>query len=979
MNQSPSPLEFGEYRLDSEVGQLWHGNHEVELQPRRLAVLRYLAERPGEIISKEELLQNVWEGTYVSRTTLKVCIRAIRAALGDDAQQPRYIETVGRDGYRFIGTETIPEEPPQPLSSGIVGREGELAQLHEALQKALGGTRQVVFVTGEAGVGKTTLVDQFLAQVQGLPSVWIGRGQCIEQYGEGEAYLPVLEALSQFSQAPGSKGSEGRERLPAILRRYAPTWLVQLPVLLNDTEQESLQRQVQGATRERMLREMAEALGIFSADHVLLLILEDLHWSDVSTLELLSYVAQRRQAAQLMVIGTYRPADIIVHGHPLREAIQELFAKEMATELPLELLTQESVTEYVSSRLGSEAGAAQLGQLIHQRTEGNALFMVNVVDQLVEQGVTNSTVPGSNLDRVEQAVEAIPSSLWQLIDKQLGRLSAEQQRTLEIASVVGTEFAAASVAAGLESHVDEADELCEELVSQGQFIEEVGFADWPDGTPSGVYRFRHSLYQNVLYDRISTVRKIRLHRAIGEREEAGYGKQAHEYAAALARHFEQGRDPERAWQYYKQAGEAAVRRSANQEAVGHFTKSIALLTSLPKTREQSQQELALQVAIGAPLVAMKGLAAPEVEQAYDRARELCTDQIETAQTFPILIGLHVFYTARGRLQVGAEFAEQSLRFAQKEQAPEFLLEAHTYMGNSLFWRGDILAARDHLEQAVPLYGLQHHDAHAFIYGQDPGVVANSELSWITWMLGYPDRSSRYSQEAMAIADSISHAHSSAFAASFAAWLCVFRGEWLDCQRWAERVEAIASEHSLPLWLGLGICQQGAAAVAQAQASKGLKQMYEGNTIYRSTGAELGLPWNLLTLADWCGKTQAVDEGNRVLEEAFLIAQQNGETLWAAELQRCKGELLLQSKDENLVSRRAEAEVCFQRAITIAQSQQAKAWELRAAMSLSRLWQQQGKTTEARDLLAPIYDWFTEGFETADLKEAQALLETLSDK
>ena len=315
-----------------------------------------------------------------------------------------------------------------------------------------------------------------------------------------------------------------------------------------------MQREVQGVTRERMLRELAEALETFTAESPLILVLEDLHWCDTSTLDLISYIAQRRQTAQLLILGTYRPADIIAREHPLRGTTQELLAKQLCKDVALELLTQDSVTECIERRFSGQVDAVQLGRTIHERTEGNALFMVNVVDHLMDQRGAGQLEGSQRKALTEEVVETIPTELQQLIDKQIRQLTEMPQRVLEVASVVGNEFSVASVATGLNEDAGEIEEVCEVLAERGQFVDEAGFVEWSDGTLSGQYRFRHALYQNVLYQRLGQARRVRLHRTIGEREARGYSEKVQDVAAELAVHFEYGRDISRAIRYRYIAG-----------------------------------------------------------------------------------------------------------------------------------------------------------------------------------------------------------------------------------------------------------------------------------------------------------------------------------------------------------------------------------------------------------------------------------------
>ena len=968
MRRTAGSIEFGEYRLDPQAGQLWRGKHTVELQARPFAVLQYLVQRPGAVITKEELLQGVWTDTYVTRTALKVCIRAIREALGDSVQQPRYVETVGREGYRFIGLQE--ESQPDGMQSSaatLVGRVSELSQLHARLKTVLSGTRQVVFITGEAGIGKTTLVDQFIAEVQTNQSVWIGRGQCVEQYGEGEAYLPFLEALGQlFDESRGA-------RLRAVLHQQAPTWLAQLPVFLSEVEREALQRQVQATTKERMLREMVAALDVLASDQPLLLIFEDLHWSDASTLELLSYVAQRRHPAQLMIVGTYRPTDIIVRQHALQEVIQELLAKGMCAEFPLELLTQEHVTEYVAEHLGVQLDTIHIGKLVHQRTEGNALFMVNVVEQLVEEVDADSAEVQAGLGSIEKVIHAIPSGLRQLIDKQMGRLSAPHKRLLEVASVVGSEFTSASVAAGLRRDIDEIDDWCEELASRGEFIEEIGFAEWPDGTLSGKYRFRHALYQNVLYEHIAQARRVRFHRTIGEREETGYDDHVGQQAAALARHFEQGRDWERAGQYYKQAGENAVSRHAPQEAVPHFHKALDLMAGQSATQELQQNrldEVFLQMELAKALSATQGYTAPEVERAYTRALELSQQCGETKQVFSILRGLGEFYDLRGDFEEADELCTRLLSIAEQQNNSGFLVEAHYLLGEIAWFRGDFLGSRTHFEHGLSLYNVEQHREHAFLYGQDPGVGSHADFALVQWALGYPEKAVGQIETALTLARSLSHPFSLAYALCFAALVYQFRREWQTVQEYVQEAVSVASEYGFRHWQMMATLIHSRILVEQGKVDDGMSQLMQNVAMYQDSGAEGGSSAFLAGLGELHIRSGRREEGLRTLEAGFEMDRRNGERYYKPELYRLKGECALESGEADTAAE------YFQSGLELARQQQAKSWELRLATSLSRLWLQQEKKTEAQELLTPVYDWFTEGFETADLQEAKALLDQI---
>jgi len=1039
-------LLFPPFRLDPVNERLWRETQEIPLRPKTFAVLRYLVGHPEQLVTKEELLSAVWPETYVSDVVPMGCIRDLRKILGDDAKEPRFIQTVHRRGYRFIAPltaappvqssrfkvpsfKTDPAPNTQHPTPNLVGREAELSQLHRWLDKALEGERQIVFVTGEPGIGKTTLMEAFLADVGAhcdapgaRGEAWLGRGQCIEHHGAGEAYMPVLEALGRLCREP-----EG-ERLIELLGQYAPTWLVQMPALLSSADLEALQHKVMGATRERMLREMAEAVEALTAERPLVLRLEDLHWSDVSTLDLLSVLARRQEQARLLVIGTYRPVEMLGQEHPLRMMTQELQMHRQCEELPLGLLSEAAVAEYLAMRfraapsplagegrgekktVPSVASLRELARVIHQRTDGNPLFMVNVVDYLLARGLLVKGEGRWELKGEIKDVEGgVPKSIRQMIEKQIERLSSADRRLLEVASVAGAEFSAAAVAAGLETTVGAVEEQCAELTRREQFLQARGTEEWPDGIVAARYGFIHALYQNVLYERVTVGQRINLHRRIAEREEQAYGSRAREIAAELAMHFERGRDYLRAIRYLQQVAENATRRSAHVEAITHLTAALELLKTLPDTPERTQQELTLQIALGVPLMATKGQAAPEVGRAYTRARELCQQVRETPQLFPVLRGLWAFYMQRAEHQTAHELGQQLLRLAQRAQDPALLLESHRALGSNLFWLGEFALARAHLEQSLAFYNSQPHHSQGFLYGFDPRVACFSYGSWLLWLLGYPDQALQQSQAALTLAQELSHPLSLAYARTFAAEFHRFRRQVQATREHAEAVITLSREQGFSLFLAEGAMLQGWALAEQGRGEEGVTQIRQVLTAQQAAGSKMGGPADLAILAEAYGKVGRAEEGLAVLAEALATADKTGECLWEAEMYRLKGELTLQQfnvqgskfKTEDSLGSSVQrkqkakgkgqkskipdtqhptpstyAEACFLKAIEVARKQQAKSWELRAVMSLSRLWQRQSKKSEAHRMLSNIYGWFTEGFDTKDLLEAKALLEEL---
>ena len=990
---------FNPFRLDLVNECLWRGSKAIKLRPKAFAVLNYLLGHPGQLVTKEELLNSIWPQTFVSDAVLKVTIRQLREALNDDPKSPRFIETAHRRGYRFIGrltesekitadqsgrTRTTPfsSRPKEDLSWGFVGRDEALTRMQEWLQKMLSGERQIIFVTGEAGIGKTALVDTFACSIASDQRIRIGRGQCLEQYGTGEAYLPVLEAIGRLCRE--------QPHVVDVLHAHAPMWLLQMPSLVSDSDRDLLNRGVLGATRERMLREMGETLEALTAEMPLVLILEDLHWSDYSTLDLISYLARQRASAHLMLIGTYRTVELIVSGHPLKSVKQELLAKQQCDELPLEYLNEDAVGKYLAIRFPGNRFPAGLARLIHERTEGNPLFMVNAVDFLVTEGLIVEHQHGAELVVEIGKVEVgVPDSIKQMIEKQLNHLDADKRRTLEAASVAGAEFPTVAVAAGLGEDRTLVEARCDELVSQHQFIQDRGVQTMPNGEASTRYGFIHALYQNVLYERMSESRRVQLHRRIGERGEDIYGENAREIAAELAMHFDRGRDYERAAKHFQQAANNAIRRFAYREAVGLARRGLELLRQLPNTAKRAEQELLMQLTLGVPLIATEGYAAPDVGNVYLKARELCQELGGTADVSEVLWGLRTYHTLRAEFATARQIAEEFLRLAERLSYPGLAMRGHWAMEIIFLHLGEFTLALDHYEKALSFYDPDHHVDDAFLYVQNPGVAMRCFAAWSLWFLGQPDQAVQRIHEAVDLARELSEPHGLAQALFFAAGLHQLRRETRKAQEDAEAAIAVSREHGLSLYQAMSTATRGWALIMQGQREEGMEQMGEGLAAHRLTGAEVILPHFLALLVEAFAKAGQVEEGLRVLDEALAVIHRNGERYYLAEMYRIKGELLLLQAAERGRSQAAagaqavidvttpQAEECFHQSIKIARQQKAKSWELRAVMSLARLYQDQNKRAEAHRLLKRIYSNFTEGFDTADLREAKSLLDELS--
>lgn len=953
-------------RLDVANERAWCGERLLDLTPKTFAILRHMVEHPDRLLTKDDLLAAVWGDTVVSEAALTSCIRDVRRALADSSREPRYIETVHRRGFRFIGPVAAPPAampPDAPLHDApIVGRAAELVRLHALFASAHAGRRRLAFVTGEAGIGKTTLVDAFLAGLAAADGTRIGRGQCIEHYGPGEPFLPVLEALTRLARAAGG------DLVVRALRQYAPSWLVQLPALLADDEVEAVQRRAQGATSDRSLRELCEALEAIGAVTPLVLVLEDLHWSDAATVDLLAVLARRRDAARLLVVGTYRPADAADRAHPLKSLAQELQAHGDCDVVALDLLGEDAVGDYVARRLAAPACATDLARLLHRNTGGNPLFLTAVVDDLIARGdlaeVDGRWTMSVPIDAVASDV---PASLWQLIDSQIDRLAPEAQAVLAVASLAGAEFSSAVAEAdGVEPRAAEA--CCAALARHGRFLRSLGAAEWPDGTVAGRYGFIHAFHRTVLASRVALGHRVGLHCRLGARLERAYGPRADEIAGELAMHFDAGRDLERALRYRVQAADNALRHYGHREAAQHARRAVELLETMPESTERLRQELVIQTMLGNSLIA-RDWADPRIATALGRAREVCEELGVTVEMSPILVGLFGYYITRGELAVARDLAAQIVTLAATTDDSALRLAAHNAAGMVAFYAGELETAVAESERGIACYDpAVHHPARSRVFRgrQVVGVSCLVHAAFAQWALGAVDRGVARMQDAVAAARASDHPLTLAFVCHFAgAFFAVLRDvEAADAL--GEEGIALSTEHGFELYASMAPFHRGWQRRDPDEIARGI-------AAYRAAGSGFGLPTHLALLAATYQEAGRMDDGLAVVADGLALSRETGMHYWDAELERLHGELVLRR------GAAGEAAAAFERALTVARRQRARSLELRAATSLARLRQEQDRRDEARALLEPVYASFSEGGATADLRDAQRLLETLGGR
>ena len=1011
MDSHAAVYTFGPFRLVVDQRELWKDDVLLQVRALPLALLTYLVQHPEQVLSGEDLRHAVWGGTRVGREALRGCVRELRQVLGDAAATPRYVQTVGRQGYCFIGFRLspplltppsearapVPVSPtPAPLArrsslpAPFVGRERELSELHRGWAQAQDGRRQVILVSGEPGIGKTTLIEQFvqtLTSPSAPAALWVGHGQCVEAYGAGEAYLPLLEALGRLGR------EAGRGALSAVLHRHAPTWLTQLPTLVEPAVRAELHRQGAGATPERMLRELCDALEVLTAEHPLLLVLEDLQWSDTGTLAWLAAVARRPDPARLMVLGAYRPLEVLLRRHPLRGVVQELRTHRLCREVRLELWSAAEVDHYVHHRVARRRVAAELGRRLYERTEGHPLFVVASLEALLAQGGLGPRgVGGGRTGELAALAEQVPEDLQHFLTHQLESVAAEDRQLLEVASVSGLTFTTAEVAAGCHEALASSESRCAQLARRGQFLVEAGVAEWPDGTLTLRYRFRHALYQQVVLAQLGRGQQVRLHRLIGERKEAGYGEQGGEIAGELARHFTQGRDYRRAVHYRQLAAEQAWQRSGLREAMTHCEQGLTLLGHLPDTPERARQELALRRLLASAQLAVLGVAAEALGQNLERARRVGQEVEEREALLPVLVDLSRFYLWRAESVAAAALAEQERALLARVEEPALALQLLIPLGSFDLMRGAPQPALAQYERAVSLFDPHQHATLWHALSVDPLTLALLHGSLSAWLAGRPEQARSWLHRGLARAEEVGHPPTLGYAVSVGAlvWRCL--GEPQEAWHLAQRSVGVGREHGFALYTRMGEVLQSWGKGQPSELEAGLPALAQALAAYRATGARLFVPFCLAALAEGYLAVGRIAQGVAVVTEALELTETTLDRFWHAELYRLHGELVRRSS-EPAKKRRGDkaslallrrgpsvfssAEACFAQALAVARQQGAHALELRAGMSLSRLWQHQGKRAEARQLLAEIYGWFTEGFDTKDLQEAKALLAELS--
>jgi DNA-binding winged helix-turn-helix (wHTH) protein/predicted ATPase len=905
-------IVFGPYCLDPANALLLYGAEPVGLTPKAFDVLHHLASRPDRLVTKNDLMNAIWPDVIVSDASIKVCVREIRQALADDIKSPKYIETVHRRGYRFIGRNVRAKGAAAPSSvsicaeaevqaPAIVGRVGELRKLHEGFNRAAQGHRQCMFITGAPGSGKTALAQSFIEgfassnKTQRRPLILLGH--CFEQFGASEPYLPIWESLVRASSEQQSRAIDSilAARTAAYTHSASPS------AMPSHTGSGSAGEQSQSS--HRMLSEIADALESLAETTPVVLLLEDVHWADYSTLDLISALARRRTPAQLMIVASYRPAEIAAEDHPLRSIVENLVAARFACELPLVHLDARQVAQYLSLRVSRHELPENFAVRLRHRTGGHPLFLVHLVNDLIDQGVLTQigdtwllSGDGDSNGWLAVLETQVPDSVRAMIDSQLDRLSRDEHLVLEGSAVAGVEFSAAAAAAAIGQDIVHVESICDDLARRHQFLESRGIDEWPDGTIATHYRFSHELCHNVVYKRLTGARRARLHRTLGQRLEPAWGDRAPEDAANLSVHFEEGRDWLRALVHLRRAADAATRQYAHREALQYLRRAHAACQRLPE-EHRAQHELPVLMLLGVNLQVIQGCATPEVESIFARATALCELAGDIASTFPVLWGIWVFHKVRSDLVHGEQLARRLLAMAETSGDRSHLLQAHQAMCVTSLCLGRFPDSHHHMEQAAALYDPGHHPDNTRRYGQDPGVSCFAFGAVALQLMNRVEEAKGASERALELARQLSQPTTLALALHFAAMLEQCRGNAAATERYAQESMDLSHNEGFSFWLAGSRILRGWAWAAQGGAEVSIAEIRRGIEAWLATGSRTYITYYQGLLADALLRHKQPIEAIATLDEAIQEASTLPEHLYERELRQLRERAAQVSKKE----------------------------------------------------------------------------------
>jgi predicted ATPase len=895
----------------------------------------------------------------------------------------------------------------------FVGRKSELGRLDYLLQETYKGKGQICFVSGEAGTGKTALVDAFIQQAQSTHKhLILGLGNCNAQTGFGDPFLPFKEVIGMLTGGGGIAEKrhpftdENENRIgrflstsaqilidfgPDLIGTFVPgaglvaklgKSVAEKGGLTKKLNEISKRKGIEGETgtnpvhQNQIFEQYTNFINAYSKLQPVVIILDDLHWADTPSINLLFHLSRRIEKKRVMIIGTFRPIEITLtrdgQAHPLEGVVTELKRYYGDFIIDLSGVDDSSELDLVNKLVDIDANVlgAKFRNTLHRQTNGNPLFVVELLKDMKESGALVKNSEGLWVQSPDLAWDRFPARVEGVIERRINRLSAQHRALLTIGCVEGEEFTAEVIAQAQTAEAKGIVHLLSNDLDKKHHLVNVRGVQRLGFQRLSMYQFQHNLFQKYLYNNLDKVERSYLHEDVGIILEALYGNQAATIAVKLARHFKNAGIYEKAVQYLYQAGTRALQLSAYHEAVTDFSEGLALLKNLPQNQESDQQELLLQLMLGQALIATEGYAAEKVEIAFKRAKEICERLGETPQMFPALWGLWSFYVVKGQYSDALMLAQNLLQLAESINDQDLRLFAHFAVGNTSFILGRLEEALDHLSWVEDHYEVATHSSLAVMYGQDPAVTALSWKSCAEWLMGYPDKAVETIEAAIKLARQLDHSFSLAYALYCATWLFQLRQESDSLQTYAQELIPLSKTYGFPFWISTGMIQQGWAIAQEGRLEEAISQMDEAIGLWRSIGAGIGEPYYLGILAEVQASNGQIEAGLALLENAKRIMTERDERWVAPILSLVEGEINLMGPTGGL----SQAEAHFQRAFEIAKELKMNSVALRSALRLGQLKQDQGIQEQERRDLVSVYESFSEGFDTPDLQNAKVLFQ-----
>ncbi len=961
LGNHPVQVRIGIHTGQVVVGEMggggWHEQLALGETPNIAARLQSLAQPDTVVISgaTAQLVEGLCEWQALGVQSLRGLSRpmAVYQVIRESGVRSRF-EVAVRQGL-----------------SPMVGREEAVGLLRNRWGKAKTGDGQVVLVTGEPGIGKSRLMQELKEQIPGEGGQEI-EFRCSAHF-QRSAFQPEIEYLQRQIQSRPEEtpyAADKLGRLEALLQAHpfpseevVPLFAALLSVPLADRYPEldlNSQRQKQ-RTQEALVGWLLQC----AVHHPLLVVWEDVQWADPSTLDLLQLLIDQVSTARILVVLVFRS-----------DFVPPWTMRSYITKVTLSRLGRAHVGQLIQNLAGEASLPREIVQQLADKTDGIPLFVEELTKMVLETNVavphTQPHVPPlSPRAQPGRLPLAIPATLQDSLRARLDRLGPAKE-IAQLGAALGRAFSHTLIQAVWSLDDQSLHDGLTHLVHM-DLISQKG------EPPHTRWVFKHALIQDAAYQSLLKSKRQQIHQDIAQVLEKRFPDIVHTQPELVAHHYTQAGAREEALDYWKRAGQRAFERSANVEAIEHLSQGLELLTALPEGTQRAGHELDFHTILGPGLIATKGYAAQEVKDTYIRAQELGHQMGGAGRAFSALRGLWGVHEMRGELHTARALGDQLLSMTHGLPDQASLIEVHRACGNTLFWLGEFGLAREHLEHGIGLYDPAKHSGLAFLYGSDPKVVCLFYNALTLWLLGYPDQAVQHSEEALHTAQTLLHTHSLAAAQNCTAMLHQIRSDLPAVHQTAEAAIVLSQEQGFPHWLTMGRMLQGWAAAMQTPAGDGLEQLKSGLAAWRATGSELLRSYFLSLLAEVQQKKGQLEEGRRTLDEALESVEEHGERFYEAELYRLKGEGLLNAerrgqKELPAVHHFSKAEECFQRAIDIARRQGAKSLELRAVMSLARLWQRQDRISAGRQLVAEVYGWFSEGFDTPDLQQAKALLE-----